>query len=96
MYVSLHFSSARGMGVPHNRGMPNTWQSIMVSLNTNYCLSVFNSYHLHLLPCAVEDFELIGLPEYKVRITHLTRVHIYMYPLIICAPFFYTHATEED
>ena len=36
----------------------------MVSLHTNYYLSVFYFHHNHLFPCAVEGYNLIGPPEY--------------------------------
>ena len=71
-HVSILRSCAPGEGVQCPRAMLNTWQSIMqmVSLYTNYCSSVFYLHHLHLLLCAVDDFELIGPPEYTGKMLH--------------------------
>ena len=36
----------------------------------NYYLSVFYLHHIHLLLCAVEDYDPIGPPEYTGKMLH--------------------------
>ena len=72
MYVSLYCSYVPGVGLGHPRATWSTWANInqMVSLYTNYYLSVFYFHHIHLFPCAVDDLEFIGPPEYTGKMLH--------------------------
>jgi len=38
-------------------------------LHANYCLLMFYFHYLHLLLCAVEDYDFIGPPEFKGKMT---------------------------
>ena len=61
-----------GGGAAPSRVLLNTWKNSMqmVSLYTEFCLSVFYFHHIHLFLCVVADLEFIGPPEYRGKMLH--------------------------